>query len=368
MADKPKVLILGGSGFIGRHLVSYLYNHKLVSKVCVADKVPYQIAGLSAAEKAIYDNSDFLTFKQADLAKEDHVSKVFDHDGGNYKYVFNLAAVTKYSQGKEVYDINIVQLSKLCSSAAAKHKASRYIEVSTSQVYDSGKNPSTENDKIKPWTDIARAKREAEDIVRNTPGLNYVIVRPAVVYGPGDVLGLTPRVITGSIYKETGKKMECLYTKDLRINTVHVRDVAKALWFLTDHGESGKVFNLADKGDTDQGKINNLLEEVYGIKTTFLPFLKMAPAAAMGTKFLVGYANDQHLKPFSDACKKYGILDTPLTPYLDEELIKDNPTSLDGSAIEKLGFKYDHPQPTAALIKEVLQDYVDKGYFPKQMM
>eukprot|EP01125_Pyxidicula_operculata_P015924 TRINITY_DN542_c0_g1_i5.p1 TRINITY_DN542_c0_g1~~TRINITY_DN542_c0_g1_i5.p1 ORF type:complete len:369 (-),score=98.41 TRINITY_DN542_c0_g1_i5:51-1157(-) len=368
MADKPRVLILGGSGFIGRHLVSYLYNNKLVSKVVVADKVLYQIAGLSAAEKAIYDNHDFLSFKQADLANEAHVSKVFEHDGGNFKYVFNLAAVTKYSQGKEVYDVNIVQLSKNCSAAALKYKVERYIEVSTSQVYDSTNNHNDEKAKIKPWTDIGRAKYEAEQAVAAVAGLNYVIVRPSIVYGTGDMLGLTPRLITGSIYKETQKKMKCLYTKDMRINTVHANDVAKALWFLTSNGEKGAIFNLVDANDTNQGKINALLEEIYGIKTEFLNAIKMAAASSMGSKFLVGYANDQHLKPFSEACKKYGIMDTPLTPYLDEELIKETPTAVSGDAIVKLGFKYDYPNVTAALLKEVLQDYIDKKYFPKELL
>jgi len=32
----------------------------------------------------------------------DHAAKVFAHDGGNWKYVINLVASTKYSQGKEV--------------------------------------------------------------------------------------------------------------------------------------------------------------------------------------------------------------------------------------------------------------------------
>jgi len=133
------------------------------------------------------------------------VQKVFEHDGGNYKYVFNLAAVTKYSQGKEVYDVNIVTLSKICAAASAKYKVSRYIEVSTAQVYGS-KEPAKEDGKLKPWTDIARAKLEAEDHVKKTAGLNFVIVRPAIVYGTGDVLGITPRLVIGSIYKVTGKK------------------------------------------------------------------------------------------------------------------------------------------------------------------
>jgi hypothetical protein len=94
----------------------------------------------------------------------------------------------------------------------------------------------------------------------------------------------------------------------------------------------------------------------------------MMGASAMGTKFLVGFANDEHLKPFSDACKKYGINDTPLTPYLDEELIKEVSVAVDGSAIEKLGFKYDHPHVTVESLKEVMEDFIKKGYFPKEML
>jgi len=161
--------------------------------------------------------------------------------------------------------------------------------------------------------------------------------------------------------------MECLYTKDLRLNTVHADDVAKALHFLCTKGEKGQIYNLADKNDTDCGKINDLLEAVFGIKTTFLGALKMAGASAMGTKFLVGFANDEHLKPFSDACKKYGIPDTPLTPYLDEELIKEQAVAIDGSKIEKLGFSYDHPKVTPDDLKAVLDDFIEKGFFPKQM-
>lgn len=363
-----RILILGGSGFIGRHLVMYLYKNKLASKVCVADKVLYQIAGLNKEELAVYENADFLTFKQADIANPEHTAKVFAHEGGQWKYVINLAASTKYSQGKEVYDRNIVEVAKNAAAEAAKNKVTRFIHVSTAQVYDADKKPSKEDSKIDPWTGIAKAHWEAEKLVRATPGLNYLVVRPAVVYGTGDVYGLTPRLIIGSIYRETKEKMETLYSSGLRVNTVHADDVAKALHFLLTKGANGATYNLCDSNETDQGKINKLLEGIYGIKTDFVGAIKMTMASAMGTKFLVGFANDEHLKPFSDACKKYGIADTPLTPYLDEELILPNPLSVDGNAITALGFKYDHPAPTVENLKAVLLDYVAKGYFPKQML
>jgi len=361
---KARFLVLGGCGFIGRHVVKYLHDKHLASYVVVADKVPFMIATLSAAETAIFKNAEFCDFQQADLRNPAHVEKAFAKAGGKFDYVINLAAVTKYSQAKEVYAANIVDVAKCTAAEAAKQGVKRYIHVSTGQVYKT-KKPADEDTKVDPWTAIAAAHVEAEALVKATANLNYVIVRPATVYGTADQLGLTPRLIIGSIHKELDKKMECLYTKDLRLNTVHADDVAKALHFLCTKGEKGQIYNLADKNDTDCGKINDLLEAVFGIKTTFLGALKMAGASAMGTKFLVGFANDEHLKPFSDACKKYGIPDTPLTPYLDEELIKDQAVAIDGSKIEKLGFSYDHPKVTPDDLKAVLDDFIEKGFFPK---
>jgi nucleoside-diphosphate-sugar epimerase len=363
-----RVLILGGSGFIGRHLVTYLHDNRLASHVLVADKVPYSIASLSENQLEIYKNEEFLSFKQADLRNPASVDAVFEYAGGAWDFVINLAAVTKYSQAKEVYDANIVAVSTVCSAAAAKFGVKRFIEVSTSQVYESKNKPTNEEGRLRPWTGIGVASLEAENAVRSVADLNYVIVRPAIVYGTSDITGMTPRLIIGSIYKVTGEKMTSLYTKDLRFNTVHVKDVAKALWFLCEHGDSGSVFNLADSGDTDQGQVNKILEEIYGIRTNFLNTIKMSAASAMGTKFLVGFANDQHLKPFSDACKRYEIADTPLTPYLDEELIKETPTAVDGTKITQLGFTYDYPRVTADLCREVLDDFVKKGYFPPQLL
>mmetsp|Transcript_9453 Transcript_9453/g.10437 ORF Transcript_9453/g.10437 Transcript_9453/m.10437 type:complete len:369 (-) Transcript_9453:79-1185(-) len=364
MSEKPRVLILGGVGFVGRNLVTYLVKNNLASRICVADKVLPQTAGLSAEELKTYE-SEMVTFKQASLAKDAHIEKVFAHDGGNWKYVINLAAVTKYSQPFEVYKENIIELSQKCAAAAKANGAARYVEVSTAQVYDAGKKPSVETSSLKPWTQQAKASLEAENSVKACSGLNYVIVRPAIIYGPGDTSGITPRIIAAATYKKRNKPMEFLWTKTLKINTVHVRDVATAVFFLCEKGESGAVYNLADKSETDQGSINKVLEEIFGIKTGFKGTLMSKTATTVSMKTVAEVANDKHLKPWSELCKDKGVLDTPLTPYLDEELLYNNGLSVDGSAIEKLGFKYSEPKLNAGLIREVITDFEAKGYFPK---
>jgi len=367
MSAKPRVIVLGGCGFIGRNFVQFLAENGLVSKIRVADKVLPDLAGLSKKQAEIF-KSDLVEFKQANLAREAMVSKVFDQADGKWDYAFNLAGETKYSQAPEVYKENVLDVATTCGNAAAKAGVKRFIEVSTAQVYDADKKASTETSKIKPWTKLAQAKLDAEEALRNIKGLNLVIVRPAIVYGPGDITGISPRLITGAVYKHLNETMEFLWDKDLKINTVHVYDVCAALWHLTTNGSVGDIFNLADDNDTDQGTVNKLLESIFKIKTGFLGYLKSKGAQVIGMKDIAETANEKHLKPWSDLCKSKGINSTPLTPYLDEELLYNNSLSVDGTKIAKTGFAYKHPKMTEAHLREVIAYYVDNGFFPKDQV
>jgi len=369
MSNQPRVLILGGCGFIGKNLVRYLATNDLVSKICISDKVPPQVntGGLNDEEKALFDNASLVSFKQANLARESRVDEVFEHDGGNYQYVINLAGITKYSQPEEVYQENIVEVSRVCANAAKKFNCARYIEVSTAQVYKHKQIPNggwAEDGEIAPWTGIATARLQAENAVSSVEGLNYVIVRPAIVYGVGDLLGITPRLIIGTVYKESGENMELLWSKSLKMNTVHVDDVCRAIWHLTTNGNSGEIYNLVDKSDTDQGKVNQLIADIYGIETSFLGKTKSQIATAVGMKNIVDYVNDKHLKPWSDLCKARGIMDTPLTPYLDEELLYKCDQYLNGAKIESTGFSYSVPEINAESLRQTIRDFMAKGYFP----
>jgi len=368
MASKPNVLVLGGLGFIGRNFVEYLVNNNLAGKIRVADKGLPELVGLSKKQMEIIKNKDLVDTKQLNLAREAMVTKAFDDGGITWYLVVNLAGETKYSQTDEVYKENIIDVSVACANAAAKRNVKRFIEVSTAQVYDSGKKASVEDDKIKPWTKLAKAKYQAEEELRKIKGLNVIIVRPAVVYGPGDVTGVTPRLITGAVYKHLGETMEFLWDKDLKINTVHVEDVCGALWHLGSNGTIGEVYNLADSNDTDQGTLNKHLESIFKIKTEFYGFLKSKAFTSMAMKTVAETANEKHLKPWSELCKSKGIVNTPLTPYLDEELLYNNSYAIDGTKITKTGFTYKHPNLSEADMRATLDYFVALGFFPQQMI
>jgi len=367
MASKPNVLILGGLGFIGRNLVEYLVDNNLAGKIRIADKGLPELVGLSKKQLEIIKNKDLCDVKQLNLARDAMVTKAFEDGGTTWDIVVNLAGETKYSQTDEVYKENIIDVSVTCAKAAASRKVGKFIEVSTAQVYDSGKKASTEEDKQKPWTKLAQAKQQAEEELRKIQGLNLIIVRPAIVYGPGDVSGVTPRLITGAVYKHLGETMEFLWDKDLKLNTVHVADVCAALWFLGQNGKVGEAYNLADSNDTDQGSINKLLESMFKIKTDFMGFLKSKAATSIAMKTVAETANEKHLKPWSELCKSKGITNTPLTPYLDEELLYNNSFAIDGTKITKLGFTYKHPNMTEADLRATADYFIALGFFPKDL-
>ena len=214
-----------------------------------------------------------------------------------------------------------------------------------------------------PWTSLAKYKLQAENQLKQINGLPLIIVRPATVYGPGDTAGLSPRIIIAAVYKHLNEKMKFLWSGDLRVSTVHVRDVVSALWTISQSAPLQTTWNLADKNDTTQEKLNKLLEPIFGIKTGFFGAM-ISQAAKLRLKQVTEEINDKHLKPWSDLCKSANIVNTPLTPFIDQELLYNNSFSIDGSSVESLGFQYKYPKVTEDLLREQIDYYVNQRLFP----
>lgn len=365
MADsKPRVLVLGGCGFVGRNLVVYLVANDLCSEIKVVDKSLPMTSWLTPEQKSCFDKVKFV---QANLAKDNFLSSKVFTAPGEFDYVFNCAAETKASQPPEDYEQRVLELSKKCASYAAKNKVKRFIEVSDAAVYSpkESKKGTKEDGKIESWTVVAKYKAEVEKFLPSVEGLDYIIVRPCFIYGPSCVNYVMPRLIIGAVYKQLNEKMDLLWDKDLKLHTVHVHDVVRALWHLKDNGKSGDIYNLADSGDTTQGKITNHIQHLFGIKVAYMGYMKSKAAEKVAMKTVCAEVNEKHLQPWADMLKAAKVDLSPLSPYIDQELLYNKNLNIDGTAIESTGFKYEHKELTEDACRAMVVEYEELGIFPK---
>ncbi|KAH8602540.1 hypothetical protein B0O99DRAFT_603566 [Bisporella sp. PMI_857] len=378
MAEKPAVLIIGGLGYIGRFLALHIQQNNLASEVRLVDKVLPQLAWLAPEFEEACSQEKFM---QADASKEQSLPRIFDRSNGKqWDYVFNCGGETRYSQEDEVYKVRSLALSIAAGKEAAKRGVKAFVELSTGMVYKSDSQPSKEGDKIKPWSKIAVFKLEAEEQLSKIEGLNLVIVRLAHVYGPYAAQYVATTLCLARVYQDLQEEMKWLWTKDLRINTVHITDVTRALfdiadWYAVrnkpnwDEVSMGKIptFNVVDKGQTSQGKMAELVGELFNIKTGFQGQL-ISTFARLNMDSVVDDVNEEVLGPWADLLEHAGITRPgPLAPFMEKELLKDTDLSMDGSRLEKLiGFTYQKPKITKELLQDMIDSYIRIKWWPVQ--
>merc|ERR1712228_266193 len=253
--------------------------------------------------------------------------------GYDYDYIINLCGETRFGQSDNDYKLKCLETCKQCMIAAGNcKKLKKWIEVSTAQIYEPAKKPLSEKSKIAPFTKLANYRFQCEQLIEKS-GLPYCILRPSIVYGPGDKTGLTPRLVCAVCYKHIGDKMKFLWTENLAINTA-------------------------------QGKLNKILEKLFGIKCGFQNSAVNKAAKNM-MESVSAHSNNKHVPMWSDLCKTYNITSSPLTPYIDVEILTKNYLCIDGTKIEKeLEFKYKYPVLEVEYLREILDEYVKQEYFP----
>jgi hypothetical protein len=82
-------------------------------------------------------------------------------------------------------------------------------------------------------------------------------------------------------------------------------------------------------------------------------------------KKVVEDANETDLEPWGEVTAAAQITRTPISPFLEPELLLKHPLAVDGSAITSIGFSYDAPEPTEALLRESLQYWIDISVLPR---
>jgi nucleoside-diphosphate-sugar epimerase len=208
--------------------------------------------------------------------------------------------------------------------------------------------------------------------------LNLVIARLAHVYGPYESKYVATALSIARVYQHIHEEMKWLWTKDLRVNTVHISDVTRALWDIAewyadkkqpnwDAKAYGKIptFNIVDNGQTSQGIMAKIIGQLFKIETGFQGQL-ISTFARLNMDSVVDDVNDEVLGPWADLLEDAGITRPgPLSPFMEKELLKDTDLSMDGSRLEKVvGFQYEKPKITKELVQDMIDSYVRIGWWP----
>ena len=146
-----KILILGASGFVGKHLCSHLENHEITYLVRKTSDISHLKNG-----KIIYGD---IT-NQSDLLK---ASKGVD-------IIINLTAPN--TQQAEINQAIIVDGTRNLIAAAKNNKVKKIINLGSAAAYR------------KNLDNYGRAKKETEELIVKS-GLDIIHLKPSMVYGRG---------------------------------------------------------------------------------------------------------------------------------------------------------------------------------------
>ncbi|MFO0212800.1 MAG: dTDP-glucose 4,6-dehydratase, partial [Pseudanabaena sp.] len=237
-----KVLVTGGAGFIGSNFVHYALDHHPDWEIVVLDKLTY--AGNLDNLKDIRDR---LIFIQGDIANPDDVEKSVK----GVDCILNFAAeshVDRSLRDPRPFIQTNIEGTLLLLEAARKYQVSRFLHVSTDEVYGDlagSDRHSLESDVLTPRSPYAASKAGAEHLVFAygiSYGLDVLITRGSNTYGlyqyPEKIIPLfiTNALETKSlpIYGDGSAVRDYLYVED------HCSGIDTVLH----KGISGNAYNL----------------------------------------------------------------------------------------------------------------------------
>ena len=176
-ASSASFLLIGGGGFIGRNLAARLRERHPAARIVLADLHPPAAAFLPPG----------AVFLPCDV-RQDIAAQI---GPGAYDCIYNLAAVHREPghAEHEYYDTNILGATQVCAYAALTG-CPRVVFASSIAVYGMAETGLTEHACKYPMTAYGITKYIAEGIHEKWqaggPGRTLRIIRPGVVYGPGD--------------------------------------------------------------------------------------------------------------------------------------------------------------------------------------
>lgn len=285
-----KILVTGGSGFIGTNLIEHL-----------SKDTQYEIQNIDIVKPKISVQDKYWV--QVDLRNHDAVVAAVEAFAPDY--VIHLGARTDLN-GKTLqdYDANMSGVSNLLDAIETAGTVKRAIFASSMYVCEPGYMPKDFED-YAPHTLYGESKVETEKRIKiANPSYTWSIIRPTSIWGPwfGEPYDKFFHIVLNHMYFHMGKRA-CRKTYGYVDNTIY-----QIISILNADAEkvNRKVFYLGDYEPYDITEWANEIAKHAGIKIPNIPYFCFK---------LAGW--------FGDFLKLFGI-SFPMTSFRLHNMTTDN--------------------------------------------
>ena len=238
-----KILVTGGSGFIGSNLVKFLLKKKYF--VINVDSLKYSANPYNT--KKLNKNKNYVFFK-LDINNKNNILKVLK----KYKPqgIFNLAAETHVDRSIDSpYNFihsNILGIYNLLEAIRKYKKKIKLIHISTDEVYgDVLVGRSDEKYPYKPSSPYSSSKASSDHLVQayvRTYKIPAIISNCCNNYGPNQ---FPEKLIPKLIFNIINNKPLPIYGKGKNSREwMHVQDHCEALLMIYKRGKIGENYNI----------------------------------------------------------------------------------------------------------------------------
>jgi len=293
--NNKNLLVVGGTGFIGQHIVKESLHKGL--NVWVLSK--------NSSVKSKFNSVNYLhvDIRSKELLQFALKDKVFD-------YIINLGGYVDHANysygGEQVFNTHFDGLRNLINCVDRSNLKS-FIQIGSSDEYGNNEAPQIENQREDPISSYSCAKVAATyflQMLHKTENFPVVILRPFLIYGPQqNDKRFIPQVIKGCLEKKEFPTSKGLQIRDFCFIDDFVRAIFCALNNKKVHGE---ILNIASGKQVEVRKIINLIIDLIGAGTP--KFGKVA------------YRVGENMELFSDISKSKKLLNWEPKVALEEGL------------------------------------------------
>jgi dTDP-glucose 4,6-dehydratase len=273
------VLVTGGCGFIGSNFVRYLRTHRAQWRVANLDKLTY--AG-NLENLRDLEADPGLRFIHGDINDRATVERVLREE--KIDAIVHLAAeshVDRSILGPGEFIITNVLGTAVLLDAAREHRVSRFVMVSTDEVYGSlgASGAFVETSPLHPSSPYAASKASADLLTLaygRTYGLDVVVTRCSNNYGP---FQFPEKLIPLMINNALNDQSLPVYGDGRQVRDwLHVDDHCAALLLILEKGRAQSVYNIGGGAERDNLSVVTSILTMLGKPRSLIRHVADRPA------------------------------------------------------------------------------------------